>query len=184
MTLMAVIVFIINVLKYNSNDSVHYQLIAVSFVDLSSIFYIYNYYVRFFLISDNILVKLTYIVGPLVIILSYIFINALGILLGIEIVILSFSILLTFKKHTLSVANRAFTKDFFVFLSIGLAIIALGVIHYFFFSSIDINKSFVWLKIYVYSNYAVFIVYVSLSIAGHIKYSHMIGRIGLSNICK
>lgn len=185
MALMAVTVFIINILKYNANNYVHYQLIAISLVDLPSIYYIYNYCVRFFLISNNIMVKLTYIIGPLVIILSYIFINAWGILLGIEIVVLSLSILLTFRKRTLWVAKRAFKKDFIVFLSIGLAIIALGIIHYNIFSNVDIhNNDSVWLTIYGYSNYAIFIVYVMLSITGHIKYSHMIGRIGLSNISK
>lgn len=185
LTLMMFCVGLINLLNFNESSEIHYQLIANSVASLPAIYYIYNYCERFFLITNNIMAKFTYSGGSIVIILSYIFLDAWGIFMGFEIILLAISIFISFNKKTYGVANKAFRKDTMIFLFIGLAVTALGVIFYNVFSVIGLhNSQLVWISILGYSNYALFFIYAFLSTLNHIKYSYIIGRIGLSNISK
>ncbi|MCM1234579.1 MAG: ATP-binding protein [Ruminococcus flavefaciens] len=183
--LMFIGVLAINVIQINEPVEVHWQLFFNSLISLPSIYYIYNYCKRFFLISNNIMATFTYVAGAIGIVASYFFIDLWGMLFGVEIIILAISIGVAYHNKKSRTINRIFFKDFCVFGAIGVVISLLGIIFFFLFSpSYSYEQTSIPLIFCKYSYYCLFLIYSLLSVINHIKYSYIIGRIGLSNIVK
>ena len=123
--------------------------------------------------------------GAAGVIASYFLINWWGIIFGLEIVLLSLSIAIVYHNKKSTTVNRIFVKDFFIFGSIGVIIVILGLIFLSLFSpSYAYAQKSVPFIACECSYYGLFFVYSLISVINHIKYSYIIGRIGLSNIVK
>lgn len=185
LVIMCIGVLAANIIRIKDPFAVHWQLFADSLISLTSIYYIYNYCKRFFIISNSIMVKVTYIMGAAGVIASYFLINWWGIIFGLEIVLLSLSIAIVYHNKKSTTVNRIFVKDFFIFGSIGVIIVILGLIFLSLFSpSYAYAQKSVPFIACECSYYGLFFVYSLISVINHIKYSYIIGRIGLSNIVK
>lgn len=185
LVIMCIGVLAANIIRIKDSFAVHCQLFSNSLISLTSIYYIYNYCKRFFVISNSIMVKVTYIMGTVCVIASYFLINWWGIIFGLEIVLLSLSIVMVYHNKKSTTVNKIFVKDSIVFGAIGLVVIGLGWIFLSLFSSTYAyaQKSTPFIACEC-SYYVLFLVYSFISVVNHIKYSYIIGRISLSNIVK
>lgn len=189
--LMIIIMYIgiifFNLLKFKEPTEVHWQLLLNSLISLPSIYYIYNYCKRFFIILNNFMVKFIYVIGPSLVVLSYIFVDTWGICFGSEIFLLALSIFIFYmtldKKNKIN--SRIFLNDSIVFGCIGLVVISLGIMYFNLFPNLDLKgQSSFWLIFCKYSYYALFFIYAMLSVINHIKCSYIFGRIGVFNIVR
>ncbi len=177
--IMSLGVTIVNLMNINCSVERHIQYAVNSIICMPSIYYIYNYCVRFIKMKNSMYMWVTCVVGVAVIVLSYLFINAWGICLGIEIITLSICIYKILYKSTAQPAKGKFLHDSIVFGCIGIMIVILGIIFLNIFSEQNTEMPGIWYMILKYSYYVQFFIYAVLSIVAHINYSYIIGRIGL-----
>lgn len=185
--LMFVAVLAINIYRYfcRTDIETHIQYIANTLICAPATYYIYNYCARFLKIRRSIQSAITYICGAIVVALSYFYLNAWGIFMGAEIVVLAISIVLSICPVTYQQAKAKFRQDAIVFAFIGLTIIGLGLINFnLFTNSVFINTSNAWAQALKYSYYIEFICYAGLSVFAHIRYEYIIGKIGHANMVK
>lgn len=164
------------------SDNIHYQYIWNSVSSMPAIYYIYNYCIRFFKMKNSAVVKLTYMAGAVIIVLTYLIKNCWGIFMGAEVIILAISIYFALEKQTYQDAKKLFLKDFFVFLTLGVIIVGLGAIFCIIFSSNNVFSSRLGECMLKYSYYIEFACYAILSVYAHVNYKYIMGRIGYANI--
>lgn len=180
--LMFAFVLLINIYNFNADNSLHYQFIGNTIAGLPAIYYIYNYCNKFLKIANYNVSIIPCICGSIIFTLSYAIKDIWGIIMGSEVVILAMCILAGLVKDKGLVAKEKFKKDFYIFGSIGIIIMALGVIFYYVFRGTVEFKSSIFKMVLMYSYYVEFALYSLMSNINHINYKYIMSRVGLSNI--
>lgn len=165
--------------EQTSIDIIIHRLLITT-VSFPAIFYIFNYCDKIMRIRGRTGAFISSFVGVTTIAFSYIFPNIWGIFLGGEIIVFSLCIRLSMARKLAKEAKNNLTKDFWIFLSIGITISVLGVIFLLYFGSV---KEVTWqCNLLKYSYYVLFAIYALVSDINHIRYSYIYNKIGYSNM--
>lgn len=163
----------------NSADLIFHR-IFITPVNFTSIFYIYNYCAKIMWVKGRVSAIISSLIGVVTVVLSYIFPDLWGVFFGGEIIVFSFCIRISMVRQLVEKAHKNLMKDFWIFLSIGITISALGVIFWLFFVSVkEMTCQQVILR---YSYYVLFFIYAFISNINHIRYSYISNKIGYSNM--